>query len=231
MDREQNGNGSIAQHHSIRAHQIDEILEQIWMYEENHQGKNCSLENLAEHKVTEIDINEMVQHGLVNQVDKRIVLQNKGKERVRRIIRAHRLAECLLSEAFSFPEETLEIHACSFEHVLCQPVVDSVCTLLGHPRCCPHGKRIPEGPCCRDGADNIKPIVFPLTNLNIEENAKIVSIFTQKNQRLDFLTSVGIHPGTTFFLERKKPVYVLKIDETRFAIEEEVARDILVRKL
>jgi DtxR family Mn-dependent transcriptional regulator len=219
------------QHVQVRAHQIDEILERIWLFEEDHPGKHCTMNDMKSMKIEKEDIEEMVADHLISVENGEIMLNDKGQNRAHRIIRAHRLAECLLSEAFSFSDETIEKHACSFEHVLCQPVVDSVCTLLGHPKYCPHGKRIIPGKCCQAKENNIKPFVFPLTDLDIEEQGKIVSIFTSKVQRLDFLTSIGIHPGTAFFLERKKPVYVLKVGESRFALEEDVARVILVRRL
>lgn len=224
-------NGSLSQHSSIRSNQIDEILERIWIFGEENPGNDCTPGNLHGINVSDIDLKEMTDEKLISVGGEKIALLDKGMERVRRIIRAHRLAECLLSEAFSFSEETMEKHACSFEHVLCQPVVDSVCTLLGHPRHCPHGKSIPAGGCCLEKANSVAPIVFPLSELDIESFGKIVTIFTQKHQRLDFLTSAGIQPGMEFFLERKDPVYVMKMDESRFAIEEEVARDILVRAL
>lgn len=218
-------------HQTAHDNQIDEILENIWVYEEAHPGNHCTAECLKELKVTAEELEEMIRVNLITMSGAEVMLQEQAQSRVRRIIRAHRLAECLLSEAFSINEESMEQHACSFEHILCQPVLDSVCTLLGHPKYCPHGKQIPPGECCLTKNNNAKPIVFPLTDLDIEEEGKIVSILTQKHQRLDFLTSLGIHPGSIFFLESKKPVYVLRIGETRYAIEEDVVRDILVRRI
>ena len=52
------------QHVLIRAHQIDEVLEKIRLFEEDHPGKNCSLEKSKESGITEQDVNDMVSEGL-----------------------------------------------------------------------------------------------------------------------------------------------------------------------
>jgi DtxR family Mn-dependent transcriptional regulator len=38
--------------------------------------------------------------------------------------------------------------ACRMEHIIDPEVTDSICSFLGHPRRCPHGKSIPTGDCC-----------------------------------------------------------------------------------
>jgi len=34
------------------------------------------------------------------------------------------------------------------EHIIDPEVTASICSFLGHPRKCPHGKPIPSGNCC-----------------------------------------------------------------------------------
>ena len=43
---------------------------------------------------------------------------------------------------------------------------DKVCTLLGHPRTCPHGRLIPEGECCRRAKAGT-PSSPPLTHIHL----------------------------------------------------------------
>ena len=43
----------------------------------------------------------------------------------------------------------VETAACAFEHLLTEDAVQRVCTFLGHPSKCPHGRPIPPGDCCR----------------------------------------------------------------------------------
>ena len=47
------------------------------------------------------------------------------------------------------PMRTPDIRGRVIEHVLDANLTDSVCTFIGHPRVCPHGKPIPTGACCR----------------------------------------------------------------------------------
>jgi len=72
-------------------------------------------------------------------------LTAEGRELARNVVRRHRLAERLLVDLLDVGREDVEGPACRFEHVLNQGVDDRICTLLGHPPTCPHGKLIPRG--------------------------------------------------------------------------------------
>jgi DtxR family transcriptional regulator, Mn-dependent transcriptional regulator len=37
---------------------------------------------------------------------------------------------------------------CGIEHHMKEIFTDALCTLLKHPKICPHGYHIPEGNCC-----------------------------------------------------------------------------------
>ncbi|HEV8375275.1 MAG TPA: iron dependent repressor, metal binding and dimerization domain protein [Candidatus Polarisedimenticolia bacterium] len=72
-----------------------------------------------------------------------------GHARAESLIRRQRLAETLFTQTFQMQEHLVEEEACFFEHILSPAMTDSICTFLGHPPHCPHGKPIPRGPCCR----------------------------------------------------------------------------------
>ena len=38
---------------------------------------------------------------------------------------------------------------CGIEHHMKTKFTDALCTLLNHPRSCPHGLPIPSGKCCK----------------------------------------------------------------------------------
>jgi DtxR family Mn-dependent transcriptional regulator len=46
------------------------------------------------------------------------------------------------------PEPEVEIAACRMEHIINPEVTNSICSFLGHPKSCPHGRSIPTGDCC-----------------------------------------------------------------------------------
>ena len=83
-----------------------------------------------------------------------VELTPRGHKRAADIIRRHRLAERLFTDALAMDSETeIEQQACKFEHILSSEATDKICTFLGHPRTCPHGSPIPPGPCCGHQAD------------------------------------------------------------------------------
>jgi DtxR family Mn-dependent transcriptional regulator len=77
-----------------------------------------------------------------------VAFSKAGLRRAENLIRRQRLAEILFSQTFQMHEELVEEEACYFEHVLSPAMTDSICSFLGHPETCPHGKPIPRGACC-----------------------------------------------------------------------------------
>ena len=87
-----------------------------------------------------------------------VELTSRGRERAGSIIRRHRLAERLFTDSLAMDSETeIEQQACKFEHILSPEATDKICTFLGHPRTCPHGAPIPQGPCCGRAAEFPSP--------------------------------------------------------------------------
>ena len=78
-----------------------------------------------------------------------IILTKKGNIEAQGAIRRHRLAEKLLINVLGMKTEDVEDAACGFEHHIDEKVEEKLCTLLNHPKKCPHGKSIPMGKCCK----------------------------------------------------------------------------------
>ena len=166
----------------------------------------------------------IIEDGAVN-------LNSAGMAFGEQLVRRHRLAERLFSEILELKDSALHSTSCSFEHVLDPAVTESVCTILGHPPTCPHGKRIPPGECCRGPRRQAAPIVIPLRELPVGREAKIVFITTPYHQRLSRLINLGVVPGGKFILHQKKPSYLLKLGSTDIAIDDSIAREIYVRMI
>ncbi|MBO0804690.1 MAG: metal-dependent transcriptional regulator [Nocardiopsaceae bacterium] len=75
--------------------------------------------------------------------DRHLTLTDTGRELATRVMRKHRLAECLLVSVIQLPWEEVHIEACRWEHVISESVERRLVELLGHPECCPHGNVIP----------------------------------------------------------------------------------------
>jgi len=76
-----------------------------------------------------------------------VELSEKGRTIARQIIRNHRLIEILMKETLNVNID--EGVVCGLEHHMNEKFTDALCTLLKHPRRCPHGNDIPKGNCCK----------------------------------------------------------------------------------
>ncbi len=75
--------------------------------------------------------------------DRRLVLTDLGRTLAMRVMRKHRLAECLLISVIGLPWEEVHSEACRWEHVISEQVEERLVELLGYPVHCPHGNVIP----------------------------------------------------------------------------------------
>lgn len=155
-------------------------------------------------------------------------LTEKGRETAGEIIRRHRLAERLVVDVIGMTLEESEADACEFEHLLARGVTDAICTLLGHPRFCPHHHPIPEGDCCRLAAAQIDAVVTSVDRLGVGESARVAYLSAAQITRLQKLSSFGISPGATIKLLQKYPSFVVQCEETQIALEQDIARNIYV---
>jgi DtxR family Mn-dependent transcriptional regulator len=207
---------------------IDELLEEIWVLEEDTHQEWQPLSSLsAEGKEA---VEEGVKNGFLEKKEKKIRLTEKGRKLARSIIRRHRLAERVLSDLFDLGKEEVETDACRYEHLLNEATADSICILLGHPRTCPHGKPIPQGECCLRKVGEVRPLVVPLKELKAGEEGEIAYIGTQDVKKITKLSCLGIFPGNRIKLLQRRPSFVLQIDETQIAVDEGLASEIYVKR-
>jgi DtxR family transcriptional regulator, Mn-dependent transcriptional regulator len=75
--------------------------------------------------------------------DRQLALTAAGRGLATRVMRKHRLAECLLVSVIGLPWEEVHIEACRWEHVISETVERRLVELLGYPLHCPHGNLIP----------------------------------------------------------------------------------------
>lgn len=209
--------------------EVAEVLEAVWTLEEQ---ETATLDEVSRNAATTVSnglFAALKNDGLI-AIDEtgKVRLLPKGRELAEQIIRRHRLAERLICDALGSHVDDSEVAACEFEHLLAQGITDSICTLLGHPRYCPHNKPIPEGECCRQAQDELKPIVVSCDQLRVGESARIAYFSTREHSRLLKLSSLGISPGISMRLIQKWPAYVIQCEETEIALEPEVAKNIYV---
>ena len=208
----------------------DEVLERIWTQCERNLGDRVSITDLGQQYGRESLLVVLEESELIERNGDFVVLTRQGEERAQQRVRNHRLAERLLNELFKIEDPGREDTACKFEHILSPRVTESVCTVLGHPPVCPHGRRIPPGKCCKKGTKKLEPLVRPLKDLELGRDARIVFMMPDAHTRLSRLSSMGIMPGAKIKLLQKRPSVVLQIDETTVALERNIAMEIFIRE-
>ncbi|RAY15513.1 dihydrofolate reductase [Actinomadura craniellae] len=86
----------------------------------------------------------MERDGLLRvEGDRHLELTDPGRDLATRVMRKHRLAECLLIHVIGLPWEDVHIEACRWEHVMSEEVERRLVALLDNPTHCPHGNPIP----------------------------------------------------------------------------------------
>lgn len=207
------------------ANERDEMLERLWQLRERGCSTVPALRGELADRYREVDLAELSRDSLVVLAGEEISLTAAGSAHAQRLIRAHRIGERLIHDVLG---REFESGACEFEHILNTEIVEGICTLLGHPRECPHGFPIPEGECCRVSARYVRKLIVPLTDLKIGQSARVAYVYTKSDQQLHRLTSLQIRPGRLVKLHQSYPSYVIECEGASIALDDEVARSINV---
>jgi DtxR family Mn-dependent transcriptional regulator len=203
----------------------EEYLEVLWhMKEDNDASLARFREELREEFRPEL-LGQLGEAGIVEVEGGRIQLTASGREHTRKLIRSHRLAERLVHDVLGVEYEK---GACEFEHILNPDLVDSICTLLGHPRECPHGMPIPEGECCRQGRQAVESSVVALSELRVGEQARVAYVYASSDQQLHRLDNLLLRPGARVKLHQRSPSFVLECEGSLVAVDDRVASSIHV---
>lgn len=207
----------------------EEILERMWVLIEEEGRGFVDADQLGLPDNDEA-ISELVSQTLVERRDGRIYFRPEGREEGRTTIRRHRLAERLMMDVLDIRGENAEEKACQFEHLLNQGVDTKICTMLNHPRTCPHGKPIPPGDCCREAEAAGDMGVVPLTELKPGDEGEIAYLQTDDGRTMQKLMAMGVLPGSRIQLAGSFPSYIFRVGYSEFAIDSSLAREIIVRR-
>ncbi len=209
-----------------RKQMMEEHLERLWSIREQGDSTIAGLEGRLGSEFDPEIVADLERDGLITrEAEGTLSLTASGLEYARKLIRAHRIGERLIHDVLG---RAFEEGACELEHVVHTELVDSICTLLGHPRECPHGMPIPEGECCRRAAKAVHAAVIPLTELRIGERAKVAYVWSRSDQQLHIMDSLQIKPGVEVLLHQRYPSWVIECEGASIAIDRETAEQIRV---
>jgi DtxR family Mn-dependent transcriptional regulator len=128
---------------------VEMYLKAIWyIREKGDEVKVSSIAKLL--NVTQPSVVQMLRKldgsGMVRYTKGSVDLTSEGDRIGKQMIRNTRLLEVMMKDALKI--EIDEEMVCGIEHHMKNIFTDALCTLLKHPRKCPHGHDIPRGRCC-----------------------------------------------------------------------------------
>lgn len=101
-------------------------------------------------------LKKLAERDLVTYNKAGVTLKESGEKVASSMIRNSRLLEVLMDSSLKI--EIDEEMVCGIEHHMNKQFTDALCTMLGHPRKCPHTHDIPMGECCKQIKDIPKDI-------------------------------------------------------------------------
>lgn len=207
----------------------EEILEALWIATEE-QGENAAHLSILRIDLDDEGLQELDRLAYVEVRGERVYLRQEGRYEAMMTVRRHRLSERLLMDILDLKGKKGNAKACEFEHLLHHGVDVKICTLLNHPTTCPHGKPIPPGKCCEEARASGSVGVVALTEFKAGEVGEIAYLATGDHKKMQKLMSMGVLPGTRLQLNRRFPSFIFRVGNSEFAVDEELAREIFVRK-
>ena len=134
---------------TAEAEHVEMYLKAIWHIRE--RGDDVKISTIA--KILNIRQPSVVQmlkklngQALVEYNKAGVYLTEGGEKVGSNMMRNSRLLEVLMDSALKV--EIDEEMVCGIEHHMNKQFTDALCTMLNHPRKCPHDHNIPEGECC-----------------------------------------------------------------------------------
>ena len=132
------------------AEHTEMYIKAIWHLLE--RGEQCRINSIAKMlNITEPSVIQMLrklsEKGLVVYNKSIIKLTESGQEIGTTMMRNSRLLEVMMESALKVKID--EEMVCGIEHHMKKQFTDALCTMLKHPRKCPHDHEIPIGECCQ----------------------------------------------------------------------------------
>ncbi|MGD8300586.1 MAG: metal-dependent transcriptional regulator [Nitrosopumilaceae archaeon] len=140
---------------TAEAEHVEMYLKAIWHIKE--QGGEVKISTIAKMlNVRQPSVVQMLkklnEKNLVNYNKAGVILTEEGERVGASMMRNSRLLEVLMDSALKV--EIDEEMVCGIEHHMNKQFTDALCTMLRHPRKCPHDHDIPLGECCNIATQN-----------------------------------------------------------------------------
>jgi len=135
---------------TAEAEHIEMYLKAVWHIKERKEPVKIStiakMLNVRQPSVVQM-LKKLNEQKLVNYTKAGVTLTQEGERIGASMMRNSRLLEVLMDSALKIAID--EEMVCGIEHHMNTQFTDALCTMLKHPRKCPHGNEIPMGDCCK----------------------------------------------------------------------------------
>jgi len=140
---------------SAEAEHVEMYLKAIWHIKERNEPVKISviakMLNVRQPSVVQM-LKKLNEKELVEYNKAGVILTETGEKIGSSMMRNSRLLEVLMESALKV--EVDEEMVCGIEHHMNIQFTDALCTMLNHPRKCPHDHDIPMGECCSKTESN-----------------------------------------------------------------------------
>ncbi len=145
---------------------------------------------------------------LVVSGDRHLELTPLGREAGTRVMRKHRLAECMLVSLLGMEWEDVHVEACRWEHVMSDAVERRLLVVLGNPTISPYGNPIPGLE--ELVPDLVAPVSGPLAPLAAVAGTDVRTVVLRRiaeplqtdGEAMLTLRRVGANPGASIQVQR-----------------------------
>jgi DtxR family transcriptional regulator, Mn-dependent transcriptional regulator len=130
---------------------IEMYLKAIWRISE--KGEKVKVSSIAKilnvkqpsvvQMLHKLNVLKLVKYESANPL---IEMTSRGEKIGKHMMRNTRLLEVLMKNSLKI--EIDEEMVCGVEHHMKPVFTNALCTLLKHPKLCPHGNMVPRGECC-----------------------------------------------------------------------------------
>ena len=140
---------------TAEAEHVEMYLKAIWHIKERNEPVKISviakMLNVRQPSVVQM-LKKLNEKELVEYNKAGVFLTETGEKIGSSMMRNSRLLEVLMDSALKV--EVDEEMVCGIEHHMNMQFTDALCTMLNHPRKCPHEHDIPMGECCSKTESN-----------------------------------------------------------------------------
>ena len=140
---------------TAEAEHVEMYLKAIWHIKERNEPVKISviakMLNVRQPSVVQM-LKKLNEKELVEYNKAGVFLTKTGEKIGSSMMRNSRLLEVLMDSALKV--EVDEEMVCGIEHHMNMQFTDALCTMLNHPRKCPHDHDIPMGECCSKTESN-----------------------------------------------------------------------------